>query len=458
MARWAGIVARSRPEGDFSCWRVRVGGCDVPSGTLAAMEPHYLLNLLSPRLRDRARGQAFFRFLARRSFDDNLFQAAGALAFTTAFAIVPLSIVVFSVLKALPGFQDWSDQLSHYVFSNFVPSTARSVEAQLQKLVEGSAGLTVAGVVALVVSLLVTLSGIEATFNRIWRVQSARPKLSRFLVYWTVLTLGSVFATAGIALSARFYDLPVFDTDAGRALEALLLRAVPFLIELTLFAVIYRVVPHRTVHWRHAFSGAVLAGLIFESIKWGMGAYLARFGNYTLVYGALSVVPIFLLWIYFAWLAVLLGASFAASLSAFRYQPASLRLPNGYEMYGLLRLLARFDQSRKHGKGLHSDDIQRLEPSLTDALVQQMLAQLEAISVLRRAEAGEWLLARDLDELTLAELYEACHLRIPIAEAHLPCRDDDLGHSVTAAIDELRIPVRDLLKRRVSTIWTPKDA
>ncbi|TCZ83420.1 YihY family inner membrane protein [Lysobacter sp. N42] len=417
------------------------------------MEPHYLLNLLSPRLRDRARAQAFFRFLARRSFDDNLFQAAGALAFTTAFAIVPLSIVVFSVLKALPGFQDWSDQLSHYVFANFVPSTARSVESHLQKFLTGSAGLTVAGVVALVVSLLVTLNGIEATFNRIWRVTSARPKLSRFLVYWTVLTLGSVFATAGIALSARFYDLPLFDTDVGKALETLLLRAVPFLIEVTLFAVIYRVVPHRTVHWRHAFSGAVLASLIFESIKWGMGAYLSRFGNYALLYGALSVVPIFLLWIYFAWLAVLLGASFAASVSAFRYQPVSQRLPHGYEMYGLLRLLARFDQSRRRGLGLHSDDIRHLEPSLTDALVQQMLAQLEGIHVVRRAETGEWLLARDLDELTLAELYEACQLRIPVAEAHLPCRDDAIGECVTAAIDELRIPVRDLLKRRVSTIW-----
>jgi membrane protein len=247
--------------------------------------------------------------------------------------------------------------------------------------------------------------------------------------------------------------MDVFKTTAGDALAELMLRLTPVAIELGIFVLLYRVVPHRTVHWRHAFSGAVLATLIFESIKWGMGAYLSRFGNYAILYGALSAVPIFLLWIYFSWLSVLLGASFAASVSAFRYQPASLRLPHGYEMYGLLRLLARFDASRRDGEGLHSDDIQRLEPSLTDTLVQEMLGQLESISVVRRAETGEWLLARDLDQLTLAELYDACHLRIPIAEAHLPCRDDALGQSVTAAIDELRIPVRDLLKRRVSTIW-----
>jgi membrane protein len=76
----------------------------------------------------------------------------------------------------------------------------------------------------------------------------------------------------------------------------------------------------------------------------------------------------------------------------------------------------------------------------------------------RRAEEGEWLLSRDLDELTLAELYQACHLRIPIAEAHLPCRDDALGVSITQAIDDMRIPMRDMLKRRVNTLWQSRGS
>lgn len=164
-------------------------------------------------------------------------------------------------------------------------------------------------------------------------------------------------------------------------------------------------------------------------------------------------MPIFLGWIYFGWVSVLLGASLASSLSAFRYQPASQRLPLGYELYGLLRLLGRFDEYRGRGKGLHLDDIRRLEPMLTDALVQQMLQQLSGIGLLSRAESGEWLLARDLDDLSLAELYEACHLRIPTAEAWLPERDDALGEAAVAALDELRIPLRDLLRKPVASIY-----
>lgn len=422
------------------------------------MEPLDSLNRWTDRLRDRARAGTFFRFLAKRSLDDNLFQAAGALSFTTVFALVPLSLVVFGVLSAFPVFGEWSDRLSNYVFSNFVPSAARSVESYLRQFSSNAGQLTTAGVIALLVSLLITLSGVEAAFNRIWRVKAARPKFSRFLVYWTVLTLGALMAAASLAVSARFFALSVFETTAGHVLELMLLRLAPMAIELLAFAAIYRMVPHRTIKWRHAVAGALLATFLFELVKWGIGVYLGGFGSYSKIYGALAVVPIFLLWIYLTWTAVLLGASLASSISAFRYQPAAMRLPHGYEIYGLLRLLARFNEARKHGNGLHSDQIQQLEPMLTDTLVQEMLAQLCEINVVRRAEGGEWLLSRDLDELTLAELYEACQLRIPIAEVRLPCREDSLGQSAVAALDELRIPLRDLLKRRASTIHAePQD-
>src|SRR3546814_2813815 len=98
-------------------------------------------------------------------------------------------------------------------------------------------------------------------------------------------------------------------------------------IELMAFTAIYRVVPHRTVQWRHAVAGAALAVLLLEFVKWGIGLYLGSFGAYSKIYQKAAFVPIFLLWIYFGWVSILLGASFASSISAFRYQPAAMRLP-----------------------------------------------------------------------------------------------------------------------------------
>lgn len=416
------------------------------------------LRRIPETLGDRARARTFFRFLLSRFLDDRLFQVAGALSFTTAFALVPLSMVVFGVLSAFPVYEQWSDQLSHYIFANFVPSSAREVEAYLRDLSKNTGQLTAVGVIVLVVSLLITLNGIEAAFNRIWRVPTARPKFSRFLVYWTVLTFGALLAAASLALSARFFALSVFNTAPGQWLETWLLRISPIAIEWLALTLVYRVVPHRTIQWRFAMIGAALAAIVIEAVKWGVGLYLGGFATYQKIYGALALIPIFMGWIYFSWIAILLGASLASSLSAFRYQPASQRLPIGYELYGLLRLIGRFQEARGEGKGLHLDDIRRLEPMLTDALVQQMLGQLSEARVLSRAESGEWLLARDLDDVSLADLYETCHLRIPIAEAWLPARDDALGEAAVAALDDLRVPLRDLLRRPVAGVYRKESS
>ncbi len=421
------------------------------------MEPLNTFNLWMERARDRPRAASFGRFLWRRFLDDRLFQAAAALAYTTVFALVPLAIVVFGVLSAFPVFDRWSDQLSDYVFSNFVPSAARAAEGYLRQFSASAGQLTAAGFIALVISLLITLNSVEETFNQIWRVGSTRPKLTRFLVYWTVLTLGAMLAAASLAVSARVFALPLFGTQEGRWLADLSLRLAPVLIEFACITLVYRVVPHHSVKWRHAMTGAILAAVMLELVKWGIGAYLGSFQSYQKLYGTVAFVPILLLWIYLCWVSVLLGASLASSMAAFRYQPAELRLPAGYEFYALLRLLGRFQQARAGGKGLADDEILQHEPMMTDSLLQQLLCDMERMALVRQAASGEWMLARDLDQVTLSDLYESTQLRIPVSERMLPYHEDSLGEAALAALDELRLPLREKLKRRVSDIYPPGD-
>lgn len=404
---------------------------------------------------DRGRLLSFARFVWQRFVDDRLFEAAGSLAYISLFALVPLVTVIFSTLSAFKVFTEgrWAEKLSDYIFMNFVPSSARALEEYLLQFSENANALTVLGTVVLVISLLITLTSVEAIFNRIWRVPTTRPQLSRFLVYWTVLTLGAVFAVASMALSAQFFALAIFDSEPGQWLENWLLRATPVLIELGVFTAIYRVVPHRTVKWSHALAGALLGVSGFELVKWGLGVFLGNFNTYERIYGSVALLPVLLMWTYFSWVAVLLGASFASSLSAFRYQPQRLRLPEGYEIYGMLRLLGRLHEARQQGLGLHSDELRQREPMLTDTLVQEMLCQLAEANIVVRAESGGWLLARDLDNVRMAELYSVGRLRIPIHEVDLPCQQDALGRAVMAQLDELRLPLRELLQRSVGSVY-----
>jgi YihY family inner membrane protein len=43
-------------------------------------------------------------------------------------------------------------------------------------------------------------------------------------------------------------------------------------------------------------------------------AYALKFGNFKQLYGAFSVIPVFLIWLYLGWLVTLFGATVSAVL------------------------------------------------------------------------------------------------------------------------------------------------
>ena len=66
---------------------------------------------------DRDRGRAFAKFLWHRFVEDRCFESAGALAYATLFALVPLAAVVFGVVSMFPLYEIWVDKVSAFVFA-----------------------------------------------------------------------------------------------------------------------------------------------------------------------------------------------------------------------------------------------------------------------------------------------------------------------------------------------------
>ena len=403
---------------------------------------------------DRDLSTTFFRFLARRFVDDRCFESAGALAYTTVFALVPLSAVVFAILAAFPVFDAWTQALIDFVFRNFVPEAASAVAGTLHELSGSARQLSLKGLVALLVSVLLVMLAIEQTFDRIWRVPQPRPTLWRLVVYWTLLTLGALLAASSLAVSTWLFALPAF-AKANATLGQQALGAMPFVVAFIVFTAAYRLIPNRPVPLRFALAGALLAAVLFETAKHGFAWYL-RNTNFEQLYGALAVIPIFLVWVWLSWLVVLLGASLAASLGAFRYQPRHQRLPAGAELYACLRLLARLEESRRHGRGLDAEALRALEPALTDDLCQRLLGGLAELQVVQRGESGAWLPVRDLATVTLEDLHERLGLRLPPADCALPGAEDAIGRAALAALRHLRQPLDSALRHPLADFLRPE--
>src|SRR5690606_21164340 len=102
---------------------------DRASDSSSKSLPERALGWLRDLLRryPRERWRAFASFLWHRFVDDRCFESAGALSYTTVFALVPLTAAAFGVVAAFPSFQMWLDQSTDFIFANFVPASARAV-------------------------------------------------------------------------------------------------------------------------------------------------------------------------------------------------------------------------------------------------------------------------------------------------------------------------------------------
>jgi membrane protein len=263
-------------------------------------------------------GYYFSRFAARRFYRQRGFQIAAALAYTTLLSVVPFATVTFGVIGRLPYFSGLQDTVQGFITRNFMPAFGDAVWTHLNVFSDRAAALTLPGIAVLVLIALLLMATIENAFNIIWHIRNHRPAVARFVVYWTILTLGPLLAGTGVLAASYLFSLELFNQLGGvYGLRERFISWLPFITTVFVFALIYHVIPNCPVRRRHAFTGALLAALLFEGAKAGFRVYLQSVPTYQVIYGAIAVVPVFLIWVYISWVIVILGAHFTFCLSAF---------------------------------------------------------------------------------------------------------------------------------------------
>lgn len=352
---------------------------------------------------------SFIRYFVYCITSGHSLQVASALAYTTLLSLVPLITVAAGFLGALPGFAQFEDMAREFVFENFVPAFGETVDNYLSQFAARASQLTLSGIVFLVVIALMMMATIENAFNDIWRVSEKRAPLLRFLVYWLVLTLGPILVGAGMALTSYLLAMPVGEDML--VVDRRLLSALPFIMTAIALTLLYLLVPNCHVPWRYAVIGGVSATVLFESAKYGFAYYVTTVPTYEAIYGALAVLPIFLVWIYVSWVIILSGAQLAYSLNTF--QPRAPAEERDWDLIDVCLLLGHLWQVQRDGSGLTLEQLRQLEPELVPGHMVGILNELQAAGWVMQRQTGEWVLIRDLSEQTLLDLHRLLPRRLP---------------------------------------------
>jgi membrane protein len=273
----------------------------------------------SPRLEEFLRNLSHFPWkntahtLRERFREDRLGLSASSLTFTTTIALVPFITVALALFTAFPMFAKFQDVLQKWLVESLIPDNiARQVLGYLTQFAGKANRLGVAGLAVLFVTALSLVFTIDRTLNNIWRVRQPRPLGQRVLLYWAAITLGPLLLGASLTITSY-----ILTASRGVAAEMpggmrVLLDALEFIMVAAGMAATYRYVPNTQVKWGHAWSGGIFAAAGILLAKKLLTVYIAMVPTYSAVYGAFATVPILLVWIYVAWVIVLLGAVTAA--------------------------------------------------------------------------------------------------------------------------------------------------
>jgi membrane protein len=158
-------------------------------------------------------------------------------------------------------------------------------------------------------------SSLRTALNMIFQVERDRGILRGKAIDLLMILLAGIFLlmsmilTSGITFIQSYRFGPFL--SLGPSLRFILKYIIPFFFTFWMCFLIYKIIPNRKIYFKTALQAALFTSLLWEVSKQLFGWYVQHLGRFSMVYGSLSTLAIFFLWIYYSSAILLLGGEVA---------------------------------------------------------------------------------------------------------------------------------------------------
>ncbi|MGC2462364.1 MAG: YihY/virulence factor BrkB family protein [Steroidobacteraceae bacterium] len=353
---------------------------------------------------------------------------AMGLVYASLLAVIPLIAFSFGILRGFHA-QGILQPLVHDFFAP-MGSAADELTARVMEFANKVRGGLVGsvGLALLIWTLIGTMKKIEDGFNFVWHVDVPRNFARRVAEDVALLITGPVLLAAVVGLSRL-----AAESEPVRALSelplmvrvvALALILAPYVIASGLLTIIYMVVPNTHVRFGPALAGGIAAGILWAAIGRFFTLFVLYSSRLTIVYAGFAIIIATLVWTYFNWIILLLGAQvsfYAQNPSYLRiglHEPRLSSADTERLALGVMYLVA--ERYRAGGEGL-TIPVLAAKLGYPGIAVARMCATLETAGLLAEAADESLLPGRDITQIAVAEI-------IMVARAH----SSGLIHTATA--------------------------
>jgi membrane protein len=242
-----------------------------------------------------------------------------ALAFYTLFSMTPILMMVIAVAGYFFGADAARGQIMAQISGQIGPNGAQAIQALLAASRDVGSGM-LASVIAgllLIIGATSVFTELKSSLDEIWdcapTTESALGTLikTRLIAFGLILIL-ALLLVASLLANAVFGVLENHAVGSWRHFAeplGLLSSLVSYAVIACLFAVIYKMLPAKSLSWGEVWIGAAFTTVLFSLGKYGIGLYLSSSGI-TSSFGAAGSLIALLLWIYYSAQIFFLGAEF----------------------------------------------------------------------------------------------------------------------------------------------------
>jgi membrane protein len=300
------------------------------------------------------------------------------------------------------------------------------------------------GLALLLWTLVGTIKKVEDSFNFLWRVEHPRSFARRITEYLALLIIGPILLVGFIGLTHVALESSaaqvIRDVPLVERLVKLMIELAPFVMVMALFTALYMFVPNTRVAFAPALIGGVTAGVLWAAVGKIFTAAVIYTTRLTIVYAGFAIIVAALLWTYFGWLILLIGAQLSFYLQNKNYLRLGLMdLKLSALELEQLAMKVMFLVGRSHTAGDTCWTITSLssELGMPGIAISQIVSGLEKAKLLTATDDDRLLPARDIGQIPLSEILEVA-------------RNQKSGH---VAPRPVRLPAVDRLSAKLEAAW-----
>jgi membrane protein len=244
--------------------------------------------------------EVFNNFNSRRGAD-----SAAILAYTSLIGIVPMLGVMLGMFSVSSFFTSFEDLIMEQVINNLIPNSQTIIIDYLVKFSEQAARLRGPSLIVMLFLTLMLLWKVDQKLNSLWSEKLERKWWVSLLHYVGISLLGPFLLGLSLVASSYLFTLRLF-VDSVPWITNLVsgVHLIPIVLAWLGFTALYKLVLIVKVPIKVALLAGLLATLQIEILKYGFALYVSFFHIYAVVYGAFSVIPLFLVWLYSVWFIV----------------------------------------------------------------------------------------------------------------------------------------------------------